>query len=90
MTRQSFKYGFKALKWTEDYNIHIVVVLHENPGSDKARGHIGTELMNKAETVIALEVDKYDENISTVMQGSVEINHLSHLLLRLPMMVFHK
>ena len=57
------------LKWTEEYNIHIVVVLHENPGSDKARGHIGTELMNKAETVIALQVDKYDEKVSTVTAG---------------------
>ena len=59
----------KLLKWTEEYNIHIVVVLHENPGSDKARGHIGTELMNKAETVIALQVDKYDESISIVNAG---------------------
>ena len=59
----------KLLKWTEEHNIHIVVVLHENPGSDKARGHIGTELTNKAETVIAVEVDKYDDNISTVSAG---------------------
>jgi hypothetical protein len=59
----------KLLKWTEEYNIHIVVVLHENPGSDKARGHIGTELMNKAETVIALQVDKYDESVSIVSAG---------------------
>jgi hypothetical protein len=59
----------KLLKWTEEFNIHIVVVLHENPGSDKARGHIGTELMNKAETVIALQVDKYDESISIVNAG---------------------
>jgi hypothetical protein len=59
----------KLLKWTEEYNIHIVVVLHENPGSDKARGHIGTELMNKAETVIALQVDKYNENVSFVSAG---------------------
>ena len=59
----------KLLKWTEEFNIHIIVVLHENPGSDKARGHIGTELTNKAETVIALEVDKSDDNISTVTAG---------------------
>mgnify|MGYP000993534520 FL=1 len=57
------------LKWTEEFNIHIIVVLHENPGSDKARGHIGTELMNKAETVIALQVDKYDESVSIVSAG---------------------
>ena len=41
------------LKWTEQYGIHIIVVLHENPGSEKARGHLVTELTNKAETVIA-------------------------------------
>ena len=67
--KESTYMASKLLKWTETYNIHIVVVLHENPGSDKARGHIGTELTNKAETVIALEVDKYDENISTVSAG---------------------
>jgi len=66
---ESTNMASKLLKWTEVYNIHIIVVLHENPGSDKARGHIGTELMNKAETVIALQVDKYDENVSTVTAG---------------------
>jgi len=59
----------KLLKWTEEHNIHIIVVLHENPGSDKARGHIGTELTNKAETVIAVEVDRYDDSVSTVSAG---------------------
>ena len=59
----------KLLEWTEVYNIHIIVVLHENPGSDKARGHIGTELMNKAETVIALEIDSFNTNISFVKAG---------------------
>ena len=57
------------LRWTEEHNIHIIVILHENPGSDKARGHIGTELTNKAETVIALEVDKSDDSISIVSAG---------------------
>ena len=66
---ESTNMASKLLKWTEVYNIHIIVVLHENPGSDKARGHIGTELTNKAETVIALEVDKSDDNISTVTAG---------------------
>ena len=31
---------------------HIVCVLHTNPGSDKARGHLGSSLQRKAETVI--------------------------------------
>ena len=46
-----------------------MVVLHENPGSDKARGHIGTELTNKAETVITVQVDKYDDDVSIVSAG---------------------
>lgn len=57
------------LNWTEVYNIHIIVVLHENPGSDKARGHLGTELTNKAETVIAIEVNKHDHKVSFVRAG---------------------
>ncbi len=35
-----------------DYNCHIICVLHTNPNSDKARGHIGSTLQRKAETVI--------------------------------------
>ncbi|HBI39891.1 MAG TPA: mobilization protein, partial [Tenacibaculum sp.] len=38
---ESTNMASKLLEWTERYNIHIVVILHENPGSDKARGHIG-------------------------------------------------
>lgn len=31
---------------------HIICVLHTNPGSDKARGHLGSSLQRKAETVL--------------------------------------
>ena len=34
------------------YSCHIMCVLHTNPNSDKARGHLGSTLMRKAETVI--------------------------------------
>ena len=54
------------LKWSEEYNIHIVTILHENPSNDKARGHLGTELSNKAETVIQIEVDPHLPNVSIV------------------------
>lgn len=33
-------------------NTHILCVLHTNPGTDKARGHLGSALQRKAETVI--------------------------------------
>ena len=35
-----------------DYNCHILCVLHTNPNTDKARGHIGSTLQRKAETVM--------------------------------------
>lgn len=44
----------KILKWTQEANIHILAILHQNKGDANARGHIGTELINKAETVATL------------------------------------
>jgi hypothetical protein len=57
----------KIMQWTKIYNFHLVAVLHENPGSDKLRGHIGTELTNKAETVVSIEIPKENKEISVVM-----------------------
>lgn len=34
------------------YECHILTVLHANPNSDKARGHLGSALQRKAETVL--------------------------------------
>ena len=45
------------MKWTSEQNIHIQTVLHLNKGDDNARGHIGTELNNKAETVLQITKD---------------------------------
>ena len=39
------------------YNCHICAVLHENKGDNSLRGHAGTELQNKSETVISVEAD---------------------------------
>jgi len=57
---QATNIASKLLKWTEERNIHIVTVLHQNKSDANARGHIGTELINKAETV--LEVAKAESN----------------------------
>lgn len=55
----------KLLKWSEEKNIHIVTVLHQNKGDGNARGHLGTELVNKSETVLAVE-KKENSDISVV------------------------
>ena len=54
------------MRWTDEYQIHIQTILHQNKGDENARGHIGTEINNKAETVIQVEKDKSDESMSKV------------------------
>lgn len=56
----------KLLKWTEEKNIHIIIVLHQNKGDNNARGHVGSEIINKAETVLSVTRDLYNKDISFV------------------------
>lgn len=56
----------KLMQWTDDRQIHIHTILHQNKNDENARGHIGTELNNKAETIMQVEVDKDDKSISVV------------------------
>ena len=56
----------KLMQWTDDRQIHIHTILHQNKGDENARGHIGTELNNKAETVLQVEKDKGNGDISHV------------------------
>lgn len=54
------------MQWTEERQIHIHAILHQNKSDENARGHIGTEINNKAETVLSIEKDSQDKNISLV------------------------
>lgn len=54
------------MKWSFDYDIHIATVLHQNKGDGNARGHLGTELNNKAQSIIRITKDENDSNVSTV------------------------
>lgn len=45
------------LKLTTQYDCHIITALHTNPNSDRARGHIGSEITRKAETVVNITKD---------------------------------
>lgn len=63
---QAVMVATKLLKWTELSNIHIITVLHENKGDRNARGHLGTELVNKAETTLSVTKDKVNPDISIV------------------------
>ena len=56
----------KLLKWTEEVGIHIILVLHQNKSDNNARGHLGTELLNKCETVLSVTKDSDNKEISIV------------------------
>lgn len=63
---ESTKIISKLMQWTDERQIHIHTILHQNKADENARGHIGTELNNKAETVLEVAKDKLDNNVSTV------------------------
>jgi hypothetical protein len=63
---EATKIATKLLKWTEERDIYILTVLHQNKGDNNARGHIGTELINKAEIVLSVTVLENDKEISIV------------------------
>lgn len=54
------------MKWTEERNIHISTVLHQNKGDFNARGHLGAELVNKSETVLSVAKNSKNEEFSDV------------------------
>ncbi len=54
------------MKWTEELNIHCMCVIHQNKGDNNARGHLGTELVNKGETIISVTKDDKEKSISIV------------------------
>lgn len=54
------------MKWSFDYDIHIATVLHQNKGDGNSRGHIGTELNNKAETILRVTKDTTDSSVSWI------------------------
>jgi hypothetical protein len=41
-----------------EHEVTFLCLIHENPSSDKARGHYGTELINKSSTVMQVRFEK--------------------------------
>lgn len=52
---ESSEFTQKLMKWSSLTKSHITGVLHLNPNSDKARGHLGTILGQKCETVLIIK-----------------------------------
>jgi hypothetical protein len=62
-TKESMKLIDMMNLYINQFNVTFICLIHENPGSaEKARGHLGTELMNKASTVIQIGFERDGQN----------------------------
>jgi len=61
------------LKWSYDLNIHIILLLHQNKNDLNARGHIGSEVVNKAETIISVTKEDKGNIFKVVCEDSRDI-----------------
>jgi hypothetical protein len=64
--RQAQNIISKLLQWTENYNIHIVCVLHYNKTVQTLLGHLGSFSHRKADAVIEVSKCKEDKSVSEV------------------------
>lgn len=56
----------KLLKWSGELNIHVNCILHMNKGDSNARGHVGTELMNKSSAVLGVTKNEKQKDYSII------------------------
>lgn len=62
---------------TTKCNCGIITVLHQNKADNNARGHLGTELCNKSETVLQVVNDNSIATVSPVYSRNEEIEPFS-------------
>jgi hypothetical protein len=54
------------MRWSSMHDLHIHTILHLNKTDEQIRGHVGTELANKAETILQVTKSAYDPDVSEV------------------------
>jgi ribosomal protein L37AE/L43A len=60
-------------KLTLENSLHVINVLHMNKTDNNARGHLGSELLNKSEVTIELELDEKAECTIVKCESSRDI-----------------
>lgn len=65
----------KLMSWSKEKNIHIINVIHQNKSDNNARGHLGTELTNKSDSVITVaSIDFKTSVVKAVKTREMEFN----------------
>ncbi|RDY58912.1 hypothetical protein [Flagellimonas nanhaiensis] len=65
---ESIEFTKRLMRYSSLTKSHITGVLHLNPNSDKARGHLGTILQQKCETVVIIK-DMGEYSMVTCQRG---------------------
>ena len=65
------------MKWTAELNIHIITIVHQNKGDNNAKGHLGSIILQKAETVLSVEKDRDISNVTPSHSRDIDINPIS-------------
>lgn len=68
------------MRWTKEYDCHIVSVIHQNKNDNYATGHLGSSLMKKAEVIISVKKDIDNKRQSFVecdmIRGSYDFDQI--------------
>ncbi len=65
------------MQLSTNYNCGIICILHQNKNDNNARGHLGSELANKSETVMQVVNDKGIATVSPVHCRNREFDEFS-------------
>jgi hypothetical protein len=74
---EAIKVISKFMKWTAERNIHIITVVHQNKGDNNAKGHLGSLILQKAETVLAIEKDGEISKVEPTHSRGIDIAPIS-------------
>lgn len=74
---ESSKVVGKLMELSASNNCAIVTIIHQNKADNNARGHLGTELMNKSETVLQVVRDKSVATVAPVHCRNIEVDEFS-------------
>lgn len=70
---ESHKVTSTLMKWTVEYNVSIVTSLHINKGNDDLRGHLGSFLSQKGDSVI--RISKENDGLPYMAAKIIDSRH---------------
>lgn len=65
------------MKWTAELNIHLITIVHQNKGDNNAKGHLGSIILQKAETVLSVEKDRDISTVTPSHSRGIDIQPIS-------------